>query len=109
MKIEEVVGKATDEEAGFDLDIDYDIDSDFDSDDVDSDDFDVSTNTGLAVGAYSIDGDDFIEYKNIFDLKFDLSDVVKYIKNKYPEDHYRMNGIIIDENEKTSNGYNAMN
>ena len=100
------VGGSYDEEAGFDSDFDDGFDSDFDSDF--DDDFDVSMNYDSTMYVDSIEVNNFKEFKNAFDLKFDLLDVEKYFRKKYPEDHYQLKDIIIDKNEKTANGYNAI-
>ena len=111
------VGGSYDEEAGFDSDFDDGFDSDFDPDfdsdfdddfDDESDDFDVRMNYDSTMYVDSIEVNNFKEFKNAFDLKFDLLDVEKYFRKKYPEDHYQLKDIIIDKNEKTASGYNAI-
>ncbi len=96
-------------------DSDSDFDSDFDSDSSDdfgtsdeSDDFDVSTNFDSPVDPDFIGVVDFAEYKNAFDLEFDLSDAEREIRKKHPGNSYRVKNIMIDKNENTDSGYNAI-
>ena len=89
-------------------DVGNDSDSDFDSDfDSESGDFDVSMNSYPVLGDL-MDAANFKEFKNVFDLEFDLSDVEKYFRNKYPDERYKIKDITIDKNEKTASGYNAI-
>lgn len=99
----------SDFDSDFDTDFDADFDSDFDSDfDNESDDFDESTNSYSPLPEDLSDAINFKEYKNAFDLEFDLSDAERDIRKKHPEDSYRLKNFIIDKNEKTASGYNAI-
>lgn len=85
-------------------------DEDVDSEDADfgdeSDDFAASMDY-VALEAYYMDVANAVEYKDTFDLKFDLLDVEIDLNEKFPKGHYRIKDIIIDKNEKTDSGYNA--
>lgn len=112
--VEDSYDENTDFDSDFDPDFDSDMnmDEDFDSEkdedfDNEQNDFDVSTNYYSIVTESDIDEIGIEEYKNTFDLSFDLWDVEKYINKKYPGEHYRIEDIIVDKNENTDSGYNA--
>lgn len=106
---------STDASDDFDADFDSDFDSDSDFDDDfddgfsdDSDDFDVSSNYYPEIDPDFIGAVDLEEYKDTFDLNFDLTDFEREIRKKHPEDRYRIKEILIEKNEKTNTGYNAI-
>lgn len=105
---------STDASDDFDADFDSDFDSDSDFDDDfddgfgdDSDDFDVSSNYYPEIDPDFIGPIDLEEYKNAFDLRFDLTDAERDIRKNHSEDRYRLKDIIIETNDPTDTGYNA--